>query len=159
MATGAGEPRWLDDDEQKVWRTFLEANRLLNDRLDRQMQTDSGITHSYYEVLVRLSEAPDRTLRMSELAGSLLSSRSRLTHAVNKLEERGWVVRTPCEVDKRGQWAHLTDEGFAALEEAAPGHVEAVRRHLLDPLSPTQVRQLGEIMAAVRDGLLDDPTD
>lgn len=143
------EPRWLDDDEQRVWRSFLAATQLLTDRLDQELQRDSGIPHTYYEVLVRLSEVPGRTLRMSELADRSLSSRSRLSHAVARLEEAGWVRRETCATDRRGQLAVLTDEGFAALEAAAPGHVEGVREHLFDQLSPEQVRQLGEICDAI----------
>jgi DNA-binding MarR family transcriptional regulator len=143
------QPRWLDDDEQRVWRSFLAATQLLADRLDQELQRDSGIPHAYYEVLVRLSEVPGRRLRMSELADLSLSSRSRLSHAVARLEEAGWVRRETCATDRRGQVAVLTDEGFAALEAAAPGHVEGVRRHLFDQLTPQQVRQLGEICDAI----------
>jgi DNA-binding MarR family transcriptional regulator len=145
----AGEPRWLDDDEQRVWRSFLAATQLLTDRLDQELQRDSGIPHTYYEVLVRLSEVPGRRLRMSELANRSLSSRSRLSHAVARLEEAGWVRRETCDTDRRGQLAFLTDEGFAALEAAAPGHVEGVRTHLFDQLDADQVRQLGEICGAI----------
>lgn len=143
------EPRWLDDDEQRVWRSFLAATQLLTDRLDQELQRDSGIPHTYYEVLVRLSEVPERRLRMSELANRSLSSRSRLSHAVARLEEAGWVRRETCATDRRGQLAVLTDEGFAALEAAAPGHVEGVRQHLFDQLDSDQVRQLGEICDAI----------
>jgi DNA-binding MarR family transcriptional regulator len=146
-------PRWLSADEQRVWRSFLAATQLLYERLDQELQRDSGISHAYYEVLVRLSEAPDRRLRMSELAARSLSSRSRISHAVARLEESGWVRRESCATDRRGQLAVLTDEGFAALEAAAPGHVESVRTHLFDPLTGEQVRQLGEICGAVADQL------
>jgi DNA-binding MarR family transcriptional regulator len=145
----SNEPRWLDDDEQSVWRSFLAATQLLSDRLDQELQRDSGIPHTYYEVLVRLSEVPGRQLRMSELADRSLSSRSRLSHAVARLEEAGWVRREMCPTDRRGQLAVLTDEGFAALEAAAPGHVNGVRQHLFDQLTTDQVRQLGEICAAI----------
>ncbi len=110
--------------------------------------------HTYYEILVALSEAPGRTLRMNELADACQSSRSRLSHAVSRLEEAGWVRREACPTDKRGALAVMTDEGFAAIEAAAPGHVEGVRRHVFDVLTPAQVDQLGEISAAIRDGLL-----
>ena len=144
-----GTTRWLEEDEQRVWRAFLQANRLLFDELDRQLQRDAGMPHAYYEILVRLSEAPDRALRMTELADATLSSRSRLSHAVARLEEAGWVRRDSCPSDRRGAFAVLTDEGFAALAAAAPGHVEAVRTHLFDQLSDAQVRQLGEISEAL----------
>jgi DNA-binding MarR family transcriptional regulator len=141
--------RWLDDDEQRTWRAFMATSQLVNEELDRQLQRESGMPHTYYAVLVKLSEAPDRMLRMSELATELNSSQSRLSHAVARLEERGWVRRRPCAADKRVSWAFLTDEGFSALAAAAPGHTEAVRRSFLDRLTPEQVRQLGEICGAV----------
>ena len=141
--------RWLDANEQRTWRAFLTVQRLLFDRLERQLQHDSGLPHAYYEILVRLSEAPDRTLRMSQLADSALSSRSRLSHAVARLEAAGWVRRRSCAEDRRGSFAELTDAGLAKLEEAAPGHVEAVRADLLDALTPAQQRALREISETV----------
>jgi DNA-binding MarR family transcriptional regulator len=141
----AGEPRWLDPDEQKAWRAWLYSSLLLQDRLDRELTRETGISHAYYEILVQLSEAPDRALRMSELADRSLSSRSRLSHAVSRLEERGWVRRQICESDGRGQLAVLTDQGFAALEAAAPVHVEGVRSHLFDQLTPEQVAALRDV--------------
>ncbi|WP_346622149.1 MarR family transcriptional regulator [Blastococcus montanus] len=144
-----GEPRWLDPEEQKAWRAWLYSAQLLLDRLDRELTHRTGISHAYYEVLVALSETPERQMRMSELADRCLSSRSRLSHAVSRLEERGWVRRQVCPDDGRGQLAVLTDEGFAALEGAAPIHVEGVRRELFDQLSPEQVaamRDLGDTL-------------
>ena len=144
-AGAAAEPRWLDQEEQKAWRAWLYSTMLLQDRLDRELVHGTGISHAYYEILVALSEAPDRMMRMSELADRCLSSRSRLSHAVSRLEERGWVRRQVCAEDGRGLLAVLTDEGFAALEAAAPVHVEGVRRHLFDQLSPDQVAALRDI--------------
>ena len=154
--TSSGSPehsaagtRWLDAEEQKAWRAWLFSWLMLQDRLDRELTHATGIPHSYYEVLVALSEAPDRRMRMSELADRCLSSRSRLSHAVSRLEERGWVTRQVCAEDGRGLLAVLTDEGFAALEGAAPVHVESVRTHLFDQLTPEQVenmRDLGETL-------------
>ena len=149
--------RWLSDEEQQVWRAFLGANKLVFEQLDRELQQGAGIPHAYYEILVRLSEAPERALRMSALAARSQSSRSRLSHAVSRLEETGWVVRRSCADDKRGQVAHLTDEGFAALAAAAPGHVESVRKHVFDPLTPEQQEQLRTISTALLDALLADP--
>src|ERR1700709_183206 len=137
--------RWLDDEEQRTWPAFLSVTQLLFDQLDREMQRDAKIPHAYYEVLVRLSEAPDRTLRMSQLADSTLSSRSRLSHAVSRLEESGWVERKSCPTDRRGQLAVLTDKGFGALEAAAPGHVEGLRSHAFDPLRPDKLAALRNI--------------
>jgi DNA-binding MarR family transcriptional regulator len=145
----AAQTRWLDDEEQKAWRAWLYSSMLLSDRLDRELTRTAGIPHAYYEILVQLSEAPGRAIRMSELADRCLSSRSRLSHAVSRLQEQGWVRRQVCESDGRGQLAVLTDEGFAALEAAAPIHVEGVRTHLFDQLSPAQVaamRDIGETL-------------
>lgn len=147
------ETRWLTDREQEVWRAFLSATLGLSDAMARQLQRDAGMPHAYYEILVALSEAPDRTLRMSELAGIRNSSRSRLSHAVARLEETGWVRRRDCPTDKRGSFAMLTDTGYAALEAAAPGHVTEVRARLFDQLTPEQVEQLGEISEAIQRGL------
>ncbi|AWS49276.1 MarR family transcriptional regulator [Streptosporangium sp. 'caverna'] len=127
----------------------MATSQLVNEELDRQLQRDSGMPHTYYVVLMKLSEAPDRMLRMSELAMELNSSQSRLSHAVARLEERGWVQRRPCATDRRVSWAFLTDEGFAVLAAAAPGHTEAVRQSFFDRLTPEQVRQLAEICDAV----------
>ena len=149
--------RWLSDEEQQVWRAFLGANKLVFEQLDRELQQGAGIPHAYYEILVRLSEAPERALRMSALADRSQSSRSRLSHAVSRLEENGWVVRRSCVDDKRGQVAHLTDAGFAALAAAAPGHVESVRKHVFDPLTQEQQEQLRTISTALLDALLADP--
>jgi DNA-binding MarR family transcriptional regulator len=157
--------RWLDGDEQRTWRAFLTANRLLMDTLDRQLQHEAGIPHTYYEILVRLSEVPDRALRMSQLAASSMSSRSRLSHAVARMEETGWVRRRECPTDRRGAVCELTDAGMEAIRAAAPGHVEAVRTNLFDQLTPEQVVVLREVSEAVAkhlggDGIwpLDDKT-
>jgi DNA-binding MarR family transcriptional regulator len=143
------ETRWLTAEEQHAWRVFLTANHTLFSIVEGQLQRESGIPHGYYEILVRLSEAPGRALRMSQLADASTSSKSRLSHAVARLEERGWVERIDCETDRRGQVALLTPAGFAALEAAAPGHVEQVRRALFDALSPEQVAQLCAISEAI----------
>ncbi|MFF5292976.1 MarR family winged helix-turn-helix transcriptional regulator [Paractinoplanes globisporus] len=148
------ETRWLNDDEQRSWRTFGLATRLLFDRLDRDLQEAVGMPPTYYELLVLLSEAPDRTMRMSELAHWTHSKPSRITHAINKLKQAGWVRRENLASDRRGWIAVLTDEGQAALEIAAPLHVESVRAHLIDRLSPEQVRQLGDISEALLEHLI-----
>ncbi|MFG1868401.1 MarR family winged helix-turn-helix transcriptional regulator [Micromonospora arborensis] len=145
--------RWLDPDEQRTWRAYLAASRALMDTLDRELQRDAGMPHAYYELLVVLSEAPGRRLRMSDLAEAAGSSRSRLSHAVSRLEAAGWVRREECPTDRRGQVALLTDEGFATLAAAAPGHVEGVRRHLFDALSPAQVDQLRRISETLAEHL------
>lgn len=141
--------RWLTAEEQRAWRAFLIATQSLFATIDGQLQHASGIPHGYYEILVRLSEAPGMALRMSQLAEASTSSKSRLSHAVARLEERGWVERLDCPTDRRGQVAQLTTVGFAALEAAAPGHVEQVRRALFDQLKPEQVAQLLAISEAI----------
>ncbi|HEY3905941.1 MAG TPA: MarR family winged helix-turn-helix transcriptional regulator [Streptosporangiaceae bacterium] len=141
--------RWLTDEEQRTWRLFLTACQSVFGTIEAQLLRDSGLPHGYYEILVHLSEAPSRALRMSQLAAASTYSKSRLSHAVSRLEERGLVVRLDCPTDRRGQIAQLTEQGFAVLEEAAHGHVDQVRRSLIDVLTPEQVAQLGEISAAM----------
>jgi DNA-binding MarR family transcriptional regulator len=141
--------RWLSATEQQAWRAFITACQTLFSAIDAQLQRDAGLPHGYYEILVRLSEAPDRALRMSQLAEASTSSKSRLSHAVARLEERGWISRTDCPTDRRGQVARLTDAGFAALAAAAPGHVEQVRRSLIDQLTAEQIDQLRDISVAI----------
>jgi DNA-binding MarR family transcriptional regulator len=141
--------RWLSVAEQRVWREFRSAVDMLSDHIEAQLQQDSGMPLAYYEVLVTLSESPDRTMRMSDLALRCRSSRSRLSHAVARLEKDGWVRRETCPTDGRGSFATLTPEGFAALETAAPGHVEAVRQAVFDALTTQQVLALGEISTAI----------
>jgi DNA-binding MarR family transcriptional regulator len=143
--------RWLDDREQLTWRGFLAMTRVVQATLERQLQQDSAMPHTYYLILAMLSEAPDRTLRMSELADIAGTSQSRLSHAASRLEEAGWIERRRCLTDKRGYLATLTDEGFDVLKATAPGHVEAVRSTLFDPLSDEQLDQLAAIASAVTD--------
>jgi DNA-binding MarR family transcriptional regulator len=150
-------PRWLDTDEQRAWRNYVEATVMLFDELDRQLQRDSGMPHGYFEILVRLSEKDDRTMRMSELANATRSSRSRLSHAVARLEERGWIKRSDCATDRRGQLAELTETGMQALRDAAPGHVETVRTYMIDRLSDEQIAQLGDIAETIVNGLTERP--
>ncbi|TWV37728.1 MarR family transcriptional regulator [Streptomyces misionensis] len=148
--------RWLTAEEQRVWRAYLHATTLLEDHLDRQLQRDAGMPHIYYGLLVTLAEAPRRRLRMTELAMKAKITRSRLSHAVARLEKSGWVRRENCSSDKRGQLAVLTEEGAAVLGRTAPGHVTAVRQALFDRLSPEQQKALGEIMEIVAEGLQPD---
>lgn len=150
---GGQEPRWLSDEEQRVWRSYLHATTLLEDHLDRQLQRDAGMPHIYYGLLVQLSQAPRRRKRMTELAIDAKITRSRLSHAIARLEKNGWVRREDCPSDKRGQNAVLTEAGFGVLRRTAPGHVEAVRQAMFDRLSPEQVKQLGEIMHVMAEGL------
>lgn len=144
--------KWLSEDEQRAWRAFGTATRLLNERLDRDLQA-SGMPLTYYELLVMLSEAPEHTLRMAELAKWTRSKPSRISHAVNKLEQAGWVRREHYAADRRGWLAVLTDEGLEALRAAAPLHVTSVRSNLIDVLSPEQLRQLEDISRTLLDHL------
>ena len=143
------EPRWLDAQEMRAWRGLIGTNRLLFEQINRELSRRSGLSAADYEVLVQLSEAPERRLRMSELAAQSLSSKSRLSHQVSRLERLGWVRREECPTDRRGAFAALTDEGFGILEEAAKGHVQDVRRHLFDRLTNEQVASLAEITATL----------
>ncbi|MBN0049008.1 MarR family transcriptional regulator [Streptomyces actuosus] len=153
MNTAPDEPRWLTDEEQRVWRAYLHATTLLEDHLDRQLQRDAGMPHIYYGLLVGLAEAPRRRLRMTELAMQAKITRSRLSHAIARLEKNGWVRREECPSDKRGQFAVLTDAGTEVLRRIAPGHVAAVRQAMFDRLSTEQQQALGEIMQIVAEGL------
>ena len=141
--------RWLTSDEQRSWRAYLESTKMLFDLLDRQLQRDSSMPHAYWEILVRLGEVDGWSMRMSDLAEATRSSRSRLSHAVARLEERGWVRRESVEQDRRGQLAVLTAAGHVALVAAAPGHVTAVRTLLIDHLSAAEFAQLGKLSAQI----------
>ncbi len=145
----ANDPRWLSPDEQRVWRLFLQATSSLDARIERQMQTSAGMPMAYYETLVRLSERPDQSMRISELSKAAFQSASRMSHALSRLEAMGWVERRKCESDGRGLIAVLTNKGLTALKNAAPGHVEKVRSDLFDALSAEQVMQLGVICEAI----------
>ncbi|MFC7407022.1 MarR family winged helix-turn-helix transcriptional regulator [Georgenia alba] len=146
------EVQWLDEEQQRAWRNYLRGNQSLLEHLNRDLEESAGLSLSEYEVLVRLSEAEGRTLRMSVLAEDLVHSRSRLTHEVRRLEAGGYVERRRCEEDGRGVTATLTDAGMARLAGAAPGHVASVRARLVDRLTAEQLRQLGEIMSVLADG-------
>lgn len=152
-----GEPRWLDSDEREVWLTLVGVMTKLPGALDAQLQRDAGLSHFEYMVLAGLSEAPERTRRMSDLAGFTESGLPRLSQVVGRLEKRGWVSRCTDPTDGRITLATLTDEGLAKIADSAPGHVEAVRKLVFDPLTRAQSRQLGiigkRIMGAV------DPAD
>ena len=139
------EPRWLGPEERQAWLALASALNRLPAALDAQLRRDAGISHFEYQVLALLSEAPDRTLRMSELATLAEGSLPRLSQVVARLEQRGWVRRTPDPADGRYTLATLTDQGLAKAAEAAPGHAQEVRRLVFDPLTKTQTRQLREI--------------
>lgn len=144
---------WLDQQEQTAWRAYLDGTRMLFQELDRQLGADADLSFTDYELLVRLSEAPDGTLRMRDLANATLSTRSGVTRAVTRAERAGWVRRVECEDDRRGMNAELTEAGRAKLASAAPGHVKAVRENLLDLLSRDQLNQLTAIGSSLRQHL------
>jgi DNA-binding MarR family transcriptional regulator len=138
---------WLSDEQQAAWRGVVAMLLRLPAALDAELQRDAGINHFDYLVLSGLSEAPDRTLRMSELAARASSSLSRLSHVVSRLETRGWVRRESCPGDGRFINAVLTDAGWEKVQQTAPGHVDAVREMLVEVLSPADFARLGEISA------------
>lgn len=139
------EPRWLTDEERQTWLALVGLIVRLPAALDAQLQRDAGVSHFEYQVMAGLSERPDRTMRMSDLALLSNGSLSRMSHVVNRLEKRGWVHRTPDPADGRYTLATLTDDGWTKVVATAPGHVEAVRTLVFDPLTKTQTRQLHDI--------------
>jgi DNA-binding MarR family transcriptional regulator len=146
----AGEVVWLTVEQQAQWRSFRQGVARLLGVLEHELEAKSGLSTHEYEVLVRLSEAPARTLRMAQLADNVAHSRSRLTHTIRRMEESGLVARVPCESDARGVNATMTDKGWETLVAAAPGHVQSVRDHLVDVLTPEQFAALGDAMETVR---------
>lgn len=144
---------WLSRDEQGAWRAWLDATLQLNDRLSRDLQEAHGLTLADYEILVHLSESPERRMRMSELADKVLSSRSRLSHQVDRMERAGLVTREHCVDDRRGSFAVLTDHGWDVLVSAAPDHVASVRRHLVDVLDAPEFAALGASCRRIADRL------
>ena len=151
--------RWLSESEQASWRAWIEASNMLNHQLSVDLQRQHDLTLADYEILVQLSEHPERRLRMSELADATLASRSRLTHQVDRLVKRGYVERQECELDRRGSFAALTDAGWRAIEAAAPDHVESVRAYLVDALGPAEFAALGEACAKITRTVRDSASD
>jgi len=145
---GQGYDRWLSDDQQRVWRSWLFGTARVNQVLDDELRPH-GLDLAEYEILVTLSEVPDRRLRMSDLATQVHQSRSRLTHTITRLEQRNAVRRTRCKQDGRGVVAQLTDEGFDLLERTAPHHVESVRRIFVDAVDPDDYAALGRAMQSI----------
>jgi DNA-binding MarR family transcriptional regulator len=145
--------RWLTPSEQDDWRAYIEGSARLAEALERDLKARHGMSLAEYEILVQLSEAPQRQLRMAELATSATQSRSRLTHTVSRLESKRFVSRADCPTDKRGVYAQLTDDGFAALSRAAVDHVAAVRGAFIDVIDPTDLAALGRAFRTVADHL------
>lgn len=140
---------WLTDRQQQVWRRYLAMWRMLNERIERDMQQYGGMPHAYYLILAMLSESPDRRLRMNRLAEIVGFSQSRLSHAVTRLEQVGWVQREQAVADKRGQIAVLTEAGHARLVEVAPLHAETVRSTMFDPLDEQQLAAFESICTTI----------
>lgn len=143
--------KWLTHNEHRLWRSYLDATRMLFQDLDKQLVRDSGISFADYEILVLLSEAEDRRLRMRELSDASTTTRSGITRAITRMEAAGWVQRVECESDKRGAWAELTDKGAVTLAAAGPGHVAAVRATMFDVLSPDDITVMADAFTAMRD--------
>ena len=144
------EVKWLTAEQQTHWRAFRGGAARLFAALEHELERDTGLSTHEYEVLVRLSETPDRTLRMAQLADNIAHSRSRLTHTIRRMEERGLVTRAPCVEDARGVNCVMTEKGWEVLVAAAPLHVQSVRDHLVDVLTDEQFAALGDAMEAVR---------
>src|SRR5580698_8457861 len=147
-----GQPQWLTSEEQQAWRATVRLSQLLMRQLDREL-TEFGLNGRDYEILVELSEAPDQRLRMTDLADATSQSRSRLSHQISRMENRGLVRRDDCEGDKRGTFAVLTAGGMAAIERVAPHHVENVRRHFIDRLTPRQLEEIRDAFGPIVDYL------
>src|SRR6185312_11705864 len=141
------DTRWLSADEMSAWRKFVAVVELLPGALDSQLQRDAELSHFEYFVMAMLSEAPGRTLRMTELGLETNETLPRLSHVVARLEKRGFVRRSPCEADRRATNATLTASGWEKVIETAPGHVGAVRENVIDPLDARDVADLDRIMS------------
>ena len=150
----APETRWLSTDEQRSWRAYVIGSTLLSDTLDRELRHAHGLSLGEYEILVRLSENPDRTLRMAQIADSMQHSRSRVTHTVTRMEKTGLVERCAATGDRRGVEARMTEKGWALLVKAAPTHVAGVRAHFVDLADEETFASMGRLMNAVADHLL-----
>ncbi|MEW2519127.1 MarR family winged helix-turn-helix transcriptional regulator [Actinacidiphila alni] len=143
---------WLSEDEQRAWRIHLDVSRLLMYQLERDLQA-FGLTNNDYEILVNLSEAEDRRLRMSDLARSTLQSKSRLSHQITRMESTGLVRRENCESDRRGLYAVLTEHGWETMRQVAPRHVASVRAHFIDLIPQESLAAYHEALRPVADHL------
>jgi DNA-binding MarR family transcriptional regulator len=143
-----GRPRWLNDEEKRAWNAFRSAQTLLHQRMDQQLKRDAGLSHLQYQILAMLSGAPDRELRMTELACAVQNSKSGLTYQIGQLEQAGFVRRRACPSDVRAVYACLTDKGMTKLEQAAPGHVALVRDLFIDAFTPDQLTALADGLSA-----------
>ncbi|MFE6256734.1 MarR family winged helix-turn-helix transcriptional regulator [Agromyces sp. NPDC057865] len=145
----ATDTRWLNTEESAAWVRLIALAELLPGALDAQLLRDAGLTHFEYVALMSLADAPNRTMRMTELASRTNATLPRLSHVARRLEERGLIERFPCPEDRRATNATITQAGLDLLASAAPGHVDTVRANVLDALSPDQLEQLYQIAGAV----------
>ena len=152
MTTRTDTP-WLTAEQQRIWRAFLGGITVMMDQLDRDLRTQHDLSLAEYEILVRLSEAPNRSIRMAELASAVAHSRSRITHTISRLERDGIVRRDQCSEDGRAVSAVLTDHGFSVLEKAAHTHVRGVHEYLIENAPPEEFAALGRIMDRVTETL------
>lgn len=149
MLSAQQETPWLTPAEMRAWRGYMDGNQRLMEVLNRELQDSHDLSLADYRILVMLSEAPDGSTRMSDLADGVLSSRSRLTHQIRRMESQGIVVRTTCAEDGRGVLAQITDEGRRRLAAAAPTHVAGVRKNLVDLLTPNELEVLADVFSKV----------
>ena len=151
----ATSPRWLNAAEMKAWRRYIVASRRLLEALDLDL-AHHELSMADYEILAQLSDAPERRMRMSELADVAMLSRSRLSHRMKVMEKAGWVKREACPIDKRGYFAVMTPKGWKAIVAAAPDHVESVRTRFMDHLTKADQQVLAEIFERVEESLRKD---
>jgi len=153
MSAGDFESRWLAPDVNSVWTRFLHVTHRLEHHIDRRLQEQHGITHTQYEILVRLVDSDERAMRMSDLADSIVTAKSAVTYQINKLSEMGLVERRKCGRDNRGIWVHLTDAGAERLERAAPCILSLVRELFLDAINCDQAAELDKLLGTWSDNL------
>jgi DNA-binding MarR family transcriptional regulator len=151
-------PRWLNPTEMKAWREYIIASRRLYEALDLDLDAHE-LSMADYEILAQLSDAPERSMRMSELADVAMLSRSRLSHRMKVMEKAGWVKRQACEDDKRGSYAVMTPKGWKAIVAAAPDHVESVRSRFVDHLTKSDQVAIAEIFERVTKSLRENSPD
>lgn len=151
-APAADEAPWLTAREQRLWRAHLEVSKLLDYQLSRELQ-QHDLAINDYEILVVLSESPQRRMRMTDLATATLQSKSRLSHQITRMEKAGLVLRQECPGDRRGLFAHLTDKGWDAMQRIAPDHVRSVREHFIDRFDSDQIDAMYEALAPIADHL------
>ena len=151
-------PRWLNPAEMKAWRQYIVASRRLLEALDADLQAHD-LSMSDYEILAQLSDAPERRMRMAELADIAMLSRSRLSHRIKVMEKAGWVIRQACPVDKRGSFAVMTPKGWKAIVSAAPDHVQSVRERFIDHLTKSDQSALADIFEKVGESLRNSAKD